>query len=74
MGLLRVILVILGILAIVAGVIYLIEPIHSLPTFFPGYAAHGQGHHHIRGYVAIVVGIILLIIGAVVGRSRRSAY
>jgi NADH:ubiquinone oxidoreductase subunit 5 (subunit L)/multisubunit Na+/H+ antiporter MnhA subunit len=74
MGLLRVILVILGILAIVAGVIYLIEPIHSLPTFFPGYVAHGQGHHHIRGYVAIVVGVILLIIGAVTGRSRRSAY
>jgi hypothetical protein len=73
-GLVRVVLVVLGILAVVAGVIYLVEPIHSLPSFFPGHAAHGQGHHHIRGYIAIVVGIVLLIIAAVAGRSRRRAY
>jgi NADH:ubiquinone oxidoreductase subunit 5 (subunit L)/multisubunit Na+/H+ antiporter MnhA subunit len=73
-GLVRVVLVVLGILAVIAGVIYLVEPIHSLPTFFPGHAAHGQTHHHIRGYIAIVVGIVLLIIAAVAGRSRRRAY
>ena len=73
-GLVRVVLVVLGILAVVVGVIYLVEPIHSLPSFFPGHAPHGQGHHHIRGYIAIVVGIILLIIAAMAGRSRRSAY
>ena len=67
-------LVVLGILAVVVGVIYLVEPIHSLPSFFPGHAAHGQGHHHIRGYIAIAVGVILLIIAAMAGRSRRSAY
>ena len=73
-GLVRVVLVVLGILAVVVGVIYLVEPIHSLPSFFPGHAAHGQGHHHIRGYIAIAVGIILVIITAMAGRSRRSAY
>ena len=72
--LVRFVLVVLGILAVVVGVIYLVEPIHSLPSFFPGYAAHGKGHHHIRGYVAIVVGIVLIILAAVVGRSRRRAY
>ena len=73
-GLLRVVLVVLGILAVVAGIIYLVEPIHSLPSFFPGHAPHGQGHHHIRGYIAIAVGVILLIIAAVAGRSRRREY
>ena len=72
--LVRVILIVLGILAVIVGVVYLKNPVHSLPSFFPGYAAHGKGHHHIRGYVAIVVGIVLIILAAVVGRSRRRAY
>ena len=72
--LIRVVLVVLGILAVVVGVIYLVEPIHSLPSFFPGHAAHGQTHHHIRGYIAIAVGIILMIIAAIPRRSRRRAY
>ena len=55
-GLVRVALVVVGILAVVVGVIYLVEPIHSLPSFFPGHASGGQGHHHIRGYIAIAVG------------------
>jgi NADH:ubiquinone oxidoreductase subunit 5 (subunit L)/multisubunit Na+/H+ antiporter MnhA subunit len=69
--LVRFVLVVLGILAVVAGVIYLVEPIHSLPSFFPGHALHGQGHHHIRGYIAIAVGIVLLIFAGIVRRSRR---
>ena len=72
--LIRVVLVVLGILAVVVGVIYLVEPIHALPSFFPGHAAHGQTHHHIRGYIAIAVGIILVIIAAIPRRSRRRAY
>ena len=72
--LVRIVLVVLGILAVIVGIIYLVEPIHSLPSFFPGHAAHQQGHHHIRGYVAIAVGVVLLIVAAVAGRSRRRAY
>jgi hypothetical protein len=67
----RVVLVVLGILAVVVGIVYLVEPIHSLPSFFPGHAPRGQGHHHIRGYIAIAVGIILLIIAGIPRRSRR---
>ena len=72
--LVRVVLVVLGILAVIVGILYVVEPVHSLPSFFPGYAAHGKIHHHTRGYLAIAVGIILIIIAAVVGRSRRSDY
>ena len=68
--LIRVLLVVLGILAVAAGVIYLVEPIHSLPSFFPGHALRGLSHHHIRGYIAIAVGVILLILGGIVRRSR----
>jgi NADH:ubiquinone oxidoreductase subunit 5 (subunit L)/multisubunit Na+/H+ antiporter MnhA subunit len=69
--LVRFVLVVLGILAVVVGVIYLVEPIHSLPSFFPGHALHGQGYHRIRGYIAIAVGIILLILAGIARRSRR---
>jgi NADH:ubiquinone oxidoreductase subunit 5 (subunit L)/multisubunit Na+/H+ antiporter MnhA subunit len=69
--LVRFVLVVLGILAVVVGVIYLVEPVHSLPSFFPGHALHGQGHHRIRGYIAIAVGIILLIFARIARGSRR---
>ena len=72
--LVRVVLVVLGILAVVVGIIYLVEPIHSLPSFFPGHAPHGQSHHHIRGYIAIAVGIIFLILAGIARRSRRRRY
>ena len=71
-ALVRVVLVVLGILAVVVGIIYVAEPIHALPSFFPGHAAHGQIHHHTRGYIAIAVGIILMIIAAIPRRSRRA--
>jgi hypothetical protein len=74
MCLVKVVLVVLGILAVVVGVVYLVDPIHALPSFFPGYVAHGRGSHHIRGYVAIGVGVVLLVIAALPGSFRRSAY
>jgi len=72
--LIRVVLVVLGIVAVIVGIIYLVEPIHSLPSFFPGHAARGQTHHHIRGYLAIAVGVILVIVAAAAGRLRRRDY
>jgi amino acid permease len=67
-------LVVLGILALVVGIIYLVETTSSLPSFFPGHTAHGRGYHHIRGYIAIAVGIVLLVLAAVGGRSGRRSH
>jgi hypothetical protein len=68
----RVLLLVLGIAAVVVGVIYVVEPIHSLPSFFPGATTTGKGlrHHDTRGYVAIGVGAVLVIIAVVARRSR----
>jgi hypothetical protein len=75
-GVLVGILVIVGVAAIVAGVLYLTQPAHSLPTFFPGYAAHVVGKHRNRGYAGIGFGAVLIIIALVVGftgsRRRRA--
>ena len=69
--LVRIVLVVLGILAVVVGIIYLVEPVSSLPSFFPGHGA-GQIHHHDRGYAAIAVGIVLMLVAAI--PRRRRAY
>jgi hypothetical protein len=67
------ILLVVGAAAIAAGVLYLTQPAHSLPTFFPGYAAHVVGKHRNRGDAGVAFGALLVIIALVVGftGSRR---
>ena len=70
-----IILLIVGVAAIVVGVLYLTQPVHSLPTFFPGYAAHVVSKHTNRGYAGIALGAVLVIVAFVValtGPRRRS--
>ena len=70
-----IILVVLGVLAIVAGIIYYAEPAKSLPVFFPGHAAHLTGRHTTRGLVGSIAGAVLLIIAVITARAgRRSRY
>jgi hypothetical protein len=70
--LLAVVLVIIGIVAIVVGVMYITEPLHSLPSFFPGYVKGSNYHHKTRGYAGVAFGAVVLIIGLVLGFSGRS--
>jgi uncharacterized membrane protein len=68
-GPLVIILAVIGILAIIAGIMYVSGAANSL-HFMSGSAHHG--HHLVRAIVSFVVGIAFLI-GAYVARSRPPA-
>jgi hypothetical protein len=60
----------LAVILIIVAVIYFLMPADSLPTFFPG---HEPGLTRIRmkhGIAAGAAGVILLLIGWFVGRSK----
>jgi amino acid permease len=69
------ILFVIAIVAIAAGVMYVVTPAHSLPSFFPGHIAGSLAKHTKRGYIGIGVGVVLFIVAVVLvstGRRRRS--
>ncbi len=74
-ALVGVVLIVIGALCVVAGVLYLTQPAHSLPTFFPGYLAHATGKLQKHGIAAVAIGGVLVLVGLVVafsgGRRRR---
>lgn len=72
--LLAVVVVVIGALAIAAGVIYLTVAAKSLPSFMG--PVHGfAGHRSRRGIAALVVGAILVLGGGwlIAHRPRRLA-
>jgi drug/metabolite transporter (DMT)-like permease len=51
---------VLGVVLIVIGIVYWVEPAHSLPGFFPGHEA-GSNHHHVKhGLAAFLLGLACL--------------
>ena len=68
-----IVLVVLGILAPAAGIIYYAEPARDLPAFFPGHAAHLKGRHTTRGLAGIIAGAVLLIIAVITARRGRGS-
>lgn len=68
-GPLVIILAVIGILAIIAGILYVSGAANSL-HFMSGSVHHG--HHAIRAIVSFVVGIAFLI-GAYIAKSRPPA-
>ena len=73
-----VILVVLAVLAIAAGIIYFVEPAHSLPSILgkithpPASASRADANRSLRGAGALVVGVILLIAAFFVNRSNKA--
>lgn len=66
-----ILLIVVGVLAIVVGVIYFAEPARSLPGFFPGHVAQVAGRHTRRGLAAIVIGLVLLLAAVITERMGR---
>ncbi len=58
---LAVILAIIGIVALVVGIVYFVEPAHALPSFLPGHLAGKSYHHYKRATAGVVVGVLLLV-------------
>ena len=58
------VLVIIGILAIIAGIVYLTEPAKSLPSILGTIthpASRADAHRTSRGWGALAVGVVLLV-------------
>jgi uncharacterized membrane protein HdeD (DUF308 family) len=70
---LTVLLAIIGILGIVAGVLYVSLPAKSLPSFFPDHSAHTHLHATKHGIAAIVVGAVFLIVAVILVYSSHGA-
>jgi hypothetical protein len=64
----KLVLTLLGIVLLIIAAVYFMVPADQLPGFFPGHEA-GVTHTHVKhGIVAGVVGVVLLVAGAVMGR------
>ena len=57
-----IVLVVLGALAIIAGIMYLTEPAQSLPSIMPGHLAHVAAKHRSRGIAGVIVGVTSTIL------------
>lgn len=64
-----------GTLLCALGLVYLTVRSGSLPSFFPGHLSRSRALHVRRGRLALIVGMMLLILAAVMSadalRSRR---
>ena len=64
----KLILTVLGLVLIVAAVIYFIMPADQLPAFMPGHEAGVTRVHMKHGLVSGVAGVVLLAAGWFMGR------
>jgi hypothetical protein len=63
---------IVGALALVAGVVYFTVPAHSLPSVM-GQLPHATAHRTKRGVVSLVAGAVLVVGGGIaIFQSRRA--
>jgi hypothetical protein len=64
----KIILTVLGVVLLVVAGVYFLIPADQLPGFFPGHQAGVTTVHTKHGLAAGVVGVVLLVAGAWMGR------
>ena len=70
------VLVIIAVLAVIAGILYLTEPAKSLPSVLGAIThppARANTPRHLRGAVALIIAVILLAAAGLTARAGRSA-
>jgi uncharacterized membrane protein HdeD (DUF308 family) len=70
------VLVIIAILAIIAGIMYLAEPAKSLPSILGTIthpASRASAHRTFRGWAALAAGVICLVAAWFVSRMGKSS-
>ncbi len=64
---------VLGVVLIVVGIVYFVEPASSLPSFFPGHQA-GSSHHHVKhGIAAVLLGAACFVFAWFKSGPKRPA-
>ena len=64
----KTIAIILGLICIVAAIVYFVMPAGSLPSFMPGFEAGSARIHYKHGIAAAAVGVVLFVVAWIVGR------
>jgi len=67
----QIVLIVVGVAALVVGIVYFALPAHSLPHFLPDHAAHSKKHAIRHGIAAVAVGAVFLIAAACVPLFAR---
>jgi drug/metabolite transporter (DMT)-like permease len=62
----------LGVVLIVVAIVYLAEPAHKLPSFFPGHTAHGTRARTKHGIAAAVVAVLVLAAAWLTSGRKRA--
>ena len=74
---LTILFVVVGVVAVVVGVLYVALPAHSLPHFFPAYSARSHLHTTKHGIAALALGVVLIVVGVIIaiwGRRGSNDY
>jgi hypothetical protein len=64
---------VLGIVFLALTIMYFVTPAGSLPSFFPGYASGGTGHHSKHAIVALVIALVLFAFAWFQSKPAKSA-